>query len=456
MSKAIGKIKGVKGQVVMVEFGEEKPREHDILVLKTDPEVKMEVYTSAGSNSFFCLCLGPTDKLSRGARVIGTDSPILFPVGPGMLGRVVDVFGNPKDGLEKVSAKAQWAIRKKNIKGDPVVHKDLLETGIKIIDLFAPTIKGGKMGLFGGAGVGKTMLLTEILHNVVGGQKDHAVSVFAGVGERAREGLELYEALKASGAFANSSLVFGPMGENPVIRFLSAFSAVTLAEYFRDEESRDVLFFIDNIFRFAQSGSELSTLTNMIPSEDGYQASLDSEMADFHERLVSTKNAAITSVEAIYVPADDLLDYGVQSIFPYLDSIVVLSRSVYQEGLLPAVDIMASSSLAMEPEVVGKEHYEVALKAKSLLEKAASLDKIVSLVGESELSYEDQTVYKRAKKLKNFMTQGFFVAEEQRGVKGAFVPVKTTVADTAEIIAGKYDEIPEDRFLYIGSAKEIK
>lgn len=331
-----------------------------------------------------------------------------------------------------------------------------METGIKVIDLFAPFYKGGKMGLFGGAGVGKTLLLTEILHNIVGLKEDTAVSVFTGVGERSREGLELFEALKSTGSIKNSTLVFGPMGENPAVRFMSAFSGATLAEYYRDYMKKNVLFFIDNVFRLAQAGNEISTLTNTIPSEDGYQATLESEMAMFHERLSSTVNGVLSSVEAIYVPADDLLDHGVQSIFPYLDSTIVLSRSVFQEGILPAIDVIGSTSSALDPAVVGQKHYDVALEAKVLLKKAQALERIVSLVGESELSGDDQVVYKRAKRIKNFMTQRFFVAEAQKGEKGKFVPVTQTVNDVGDIIAGKYDAIPDERFMFVGSATEIK
>lgn len=312
------------------------------------------------------------------------------------------------------------------------------------------------MGLFGGAGVGKTLLLTEMLNNIVGLQKGKSVSVFAGIGERSREALELLQALAKSKALAYSSLVFGPMGENPAVRFLSAFSAVTLAEYFRDVEGKNILFFADNIFRFAQAGNELSTLTGSLPSEDGYQPTLESEMAQFHERLVSTKKAIVSTIEAVYVPADDLLDHGVQAIFPYLDSTVILSRGVYQKGILPAVDVLGSSSSALTPALVGEAHYQTVLDAKALLKQAVALERIASLVGESELSQTDLLAFKRARKIQNFMSQRFFVAETQKGEKGKFVPVKSTVQDVADILKGKYDTVPEESFLFIGSASEIK
>jgi F-type H+-transporting ATPase subunit beta len=453
--KPVGKITSIKGQVVEVEFTSDKPAIYDVLTVKDMEGSKLEVYGSSGAESMYCLALTSTEKFFRGALIYNTNNPIMFPVGEQMLGRAVDVFGQPIDGGGELQTKESFPMhRTTGLPSEIPTNETILETGIKIIDMFSPFLKGGKMGLFGGAGVGKTMLLTEILHNVVG-KGENTVSVFAGVGERTREGLELWQALQNSGVMQSSSLVFGQMGENPAVRFLSAFGGVSLAEYYRDVTQKNVLFFIDNVFRFAQAGNELSTLTSTFPSEDGYQATLESEMADFHERLVSTKTAEISSIEAIYVPADDLLDQAVQAIFPYLDSIVVLSRKVYQEGLLPAIDILGSSSTALTPGVVGEQHYRVAVEAKSVIEKSQSLERIVSLMGETELSKEDQQIFRRGRKLKNFMTQSFFVAEAQKGKKGDYVPVGTTVADVEEILQGKYDQIDEEKFLFIGSVKEI-
>lgn len=453
-----GSIRSIKGQVVRVEFHGEKPDINDILTLEEDQNFKMEVYSSSGAGSFFCLALNSSPKLFRGASVLNTKSPIMFPVGPELIGRALDVFGRPLDDLGEIKTKDSAPIHKKGELNDEdiVSDREVLETGIKVIDFFVPLLKGGKMGLFGGAGVGKTILLNELLHNIVSVQKNNAMSVFAGVGERAREGLDLYQTLKETGTLPSSSMIFGQMGENATVRFLTAFSAVTLAEYYRDVLKKNVLFFIDNVFRLAQAGNELATLTKTLPSEDGYQATLEAEMASFHERLIPNKNANITSIEAIYVPADDILDHGVQSIFPYLDSTIVLSRNIYQEGILPAVDILASDSSGLNPNLIGVEHQKTAIQAKSILKKAQSLERIVSLVGESELSPEDQTLYKRAKKIKNFMTQSFFSAQRQKGAEGNFVPVKTTVADVRAIIEGKYDAIEPDKFLFIGSATEIK
>jgi F-type H+-transporting ATPase subunit beta len=452
-----GEIISVKGQIIDVRFKGIPPEVHDVLVLEGDPRVRLEIYASSGRDNFYCFSLGSTQKLFRGAKVINTGKQVSFPVGDELLGRAVNLFGVPYDTGGAITTSETWPIhRKLAITDEILTHQKVLETGIKVLDLFSPLLKGGKMGLFGGAGVGKTLLLTEILHNIVGKEEGKSVSVFAGVGERSREGLELYETLAQSGTLAKSSLIFGTMGENPAVRFLSAFAAVTLAEYFRDKKGLDVLFFIDNVFRFAQAGNELSTLMNIIPSEDGYQATLESEMARFHERLVSTKSASISTVEAIYVPADDLLDHAVQSIFPYLESVIVLSRSVYQEGLLPAVDILSSTSTALEPGLVSSSHHDVAVSAKNVLKQAQSLARIVSLVGKSELSKEDQIIFSRAKRVRNFMTQTFFVAEAQRGKKGTYVPLRVTIKDTADILEGKYDRVPEEDFLYIGSCSELE
>ncbi|RJR28496.1 F0F1 ATP synthase subunit beta [Candidatus Microgenomates bacterium] len=449
--KNSGQVISVRGQIVEVEFRWAKPSINDLLFLKSDPRAKVSVFASSGENTFYCLALGQVGSFPRGAEVVNSGSAISIPTGPQMLGRVVDLFGAPQDGGEPVTSKEYMPIHRQiSVSADISSTVEVMETGIKVVDLFSPLVKGGKIGLFGGAGVGKTMLLTELLHNVVGIKKGNNLSVFAGVGERSREGLELYESLKQSRVMELSSLVFGPMGANPAVRFLSAYAAVTLAEHFRDVEGKDVLFFIDNVFRFAQAGNELSVLTNSLPSEDGYQATLESQMAQIHERLISTSNGAITTIEAVYVPADDLLDHAVQTIFPYLDSTIVMSRGIYQQGLTPAVDILSSTSSALNPDVVGETHYSVALRAKQLLKEAVSLERIVSLVGESELSPEDQATYRRGKKLKNYMTQRFFMAATQSSQKGEYVPTETTIKDTLGIIEGRFDHITEDKFLYTG------
>ena len=452
-----GKVISVKGQIIEVEFLEEKPNIFDVLAFKEDPAVKMEVYTSASPNSFYCLALTSVTQLHNGSIVISTGEPIKIPVGPELLGRVIDTLGEPQDGMGEINAKEARPIISKDVSFSNVtIPQDLLQTGIKVIDFLTPIVKGGKVGLFGGAGVGKTVVISEVIHNLVILNPEKNVSVFTGVGERTREGEELFTTLKESKVMQGVSLIYGSMGENPAIRFRTAFTGVTLAEYFRDGMGKDVLFFIDNIFRFAQSGYELSTLMNAIPSEGGYQSTLTSEMASFHERLVSTHTNAITTFEAIYVPADDLTDSGVQAIFPYLDSNLILSRSVYQEGRFPAIDILASNSSALNVDTVGELHYQTALEAQSLLKRAVALDRIVSLIGESELSAEDQTVYKRAKILKNYMTQNFTVVETQTEKKGVFVDVKDTVADVRAILDGKVDALEPEDFLYIATLKDVE
>jgi F-type H+/Na+-transporting ATPase subunit beta len=453
----IGKVVSIKGQIIEVEFLEDKPKIYDVLVLKDDESVKMEVYTSATPTSFFCLALSGVDKLRHGSVAISTGQPIKIPVGPELLGRVVDTLGEQEDGLGEIITKELRPIIATDISFSNVsIPKEMLETGIKAIDFFTPIIKGGKVGLFGGAGVGKTVIISEIIHNLVILNPKKNVSVFTGVGERTREGQELFETLKQNKVMSGVTLIYGNMGESAALRFRTAFTGVTIAEYYRDILKKDVLFFIDNVFRFAQSGYELSTLMNSIPSEGGYQSTLTSEMGAFHERLVSTLENSITTFEAIYVPADDLTDSGVQAIFPYLDSGIILSRSVYQEGRFPAVDILSSNSSALNPDTIGQEHYETALAAQALLKKATSLERIVSLIGESELATNDQVAYKRSKFLKNYMTQSFTVVENQTERKGVYVPIKDAIEDVRAILDGKVDQLEPEDLAYIGTLKEIE
>ncbi len=459
MSLVTGKIIGIKGQVVDVAFTADMPTVHDVLVLENNPLVKMEVYTSSGPNSYYCLLLTDGPNIARGNGVINTLKPVTIPVGPELLGRVVDLFGNPRDKGAQLQTKDSWPIyRDTPLYNDITTPKEILYTGIKGLDLFCPILRGGKIGLFGGAGVGKTILLTEVIHNIIQlsptGNTQKTLSVFAGIGERTREGQELVESLAAGGVLPFSTLVFGHMGENPALRFLSGTTAITIAEYFRDVMKKDVLFFADNVFRLAQAGNELSLLMNTIPSEDSYQATLASEMASFHERLASTNENTITSIEAIYIPNDDILDQGVQSILPYLDSTIILSRSIYQEGRLPAVDFIASTSSALAPEFVEVDHYKTALRAQSVMKKALQLERIVSLIGESELNTEDQQLYRRAKLLRAYFTQSFFTVEKQTGRPGKYVPLKQTIQDTNDILNGVYDKLTEDKFLFIGEARE--
>ncbi len=453
-----GIILGVEGQVAEVEFVRTAPSVNDILTLEDDPSVKMTVHSSAKTNTYYCLVLSRTALLRRGARVVNTGSSITIPVGRGLLGRVVDVFGLPLDGGGEIVSSERRPIFHPTPPYEEVsARQQILETGIKIIDLFCPFLKGGKIGLLGGAGVGKTVMLTELLHNIVIMRRiEKVISIFAGVGERTREGQELVERLKEKGALSDVALVLGPMGAPPSVRMLTAYTAATMAEYFRDIAKSDVLFFIDNVFRFAQAGNELSTVMHTIPSEDGYQPTLTSEMAFFHERLISTSSGAVSTVEAVYIPNDDILDAAVQSIFSHLDSVVVFSREVYQQHLLPAVDPLASYSSALSPQTAGELHYQTARAAQALLKKAITLERVVSLVGESELSAEDRTFYQRAKKIRNFMTQNLFVLEDQIGFAGQYIPLRTTIEDVNEILAGNYDAVPAEEFLYIGSARQIR
>jgi F-type H+-transporting ATPase subunit beta len=454
-----GKIVGVQGQVVEVEFASgNAPSIKQVLVIRNDPSSRMEVVKSSGENRFHCIAFSPTDKLFRGAAVVNTGEEMSVAVSPELLGRVVNIFGEPIDGGPSLKSGKNKPIYSEHLTYDEVsIKREILETGIKAIDFFSPIPKGGKIGLFGGAGVGKTLLLTEIIHNIVNLKGGNNISVFAGVGERVREGQELFETLREQKVLPSVSLIFGTMGENSAVRFRTAYSAGAIAEYFRDEGKRDVLFFIDNVFRFALAGSELSMVTSTIPSEDGYQPTLTSEMGYFHERLTSNKSNSITTIEAIYIPNDDILDQGVQSILPHLDSTVVLSRNVYQEGLLPAIDLLLSTSSSLSPQLVGQTHYKTVLRAQALLKQYVALERIISLVGESEISEEDRIIYNRAKMIRNYMTQSFFVAERQTGRAGRYVPTATTVADVADILAGKYDDVLDvSKFMFVGEAKEAR
>jgi len=453
-----GKVVSIKGQIVEVEFSGEAPNVHDLFVLEEDHSVKLEVYSSSSATTLFCLCLTFVERLYRGAMVVNTGEPIRIPVGDAILGRVIDLFGDTKDGkgeLPGITDKRNIFARVTGF-DEVVAPKAVLETGIKAIDFFSPILSGGKLGIFGGAGVGKTILLTEIMHNIAGVKESNTVSVFTGVGERVREGHELLLTLSESGVLPSVALIYGQMGQNPAVRFRTATAGVTIAEYFRDMLHKNVLFFIDNIFRYAQAGNELATLIGTIPSEGGYQATLSSEMANFHERLVSTSSASITSIEAVYLQSDDLTDYSIQAVFPFLDSSIVLSRTVYKEGRFPAIDLLSSSSSALNPKIVGEEHYKTVVEAQSILKKASSLERIVSLIGEAELSSEDQVVFNRANLIKAYMTQNLFSVESQTGEKGVLVPLKSTVSDMRTILDGKLDATPSEKLKFIANLEAEK
>jgi len=451
-----GQVIKIKDYIVEVEFlTQEKPQINSILILKDNHETKLMGIKWSSPEVLVCMAVSGHNELFRGAVVYDTKKPLMIPVGPSVLSRIMNIFGEDKDGLGEISRVIERSIFSQTAKvSDIKANQQIIETGVKAIDLFCPIIKGGKTGFFGGAGVGKTMLLSEILHNIINKEREKNVSVFCGVGERSREGHELYKELASTKVLDSVSLIFGTMADNPSVRYLTSHAAATVAAYFRDEMHKDVLFFIDNVFRYAQAGNELSLLTGSIPSEDGYQATLISEMANFHERLVPKGDNFITTLEAIYLPADDILDQAVQSVFDYLDTSVVLSRDIYRQGLMPSIDVLMSSSNTVSAEMLGSEHYNTVLASQALLKKAASLERIVSLVGETELSEEDRVLYERSKKLKNYMTQNFFVSSDQTGKPGVFVPVKQTIEDVKDIISGKHDQIPTYKFAYIGSIKE--
>jgi F-type H+-transporting ATPase subunit beta len=450
-----GTIHSVKGTVVEVEYRTDPPARHELLTLEEDKSAALEVYSSLENDIFTCICLSDPKKLYRGAKVIRTGDTLKVPIGNALLGRLVNIFGNPIDGAGPLPATGFGSVYR-----DPPEYQEIeftnevMETGIKVIDFFTPVRKGGKIGVFGGSGVGKTVVLTELMHNIAVYHK--GVSVFTGIGERIREGHELYETLAETKVLPNVALVYGQMNESAAIRFRVGQTGVTVAEYFRDIEKKDVLFFIDNIYRFVQAGNEVSTLLSTIPSEDGYQATLSGEMGAFQERLVSTKESFITTVQAIYVPADDLSDAGVQAIVPYFDSVVTLSRQVYQEGRHPSVDILASSSSMAQPSILGLEHYEALLESEKLLKHYVYMQRIVAIMGEAELSVEDRTMFYRAKKLLNYMTQNLFVVADQSGQEGKYVERKKVVDDVVAILGGQVDQVPDEQFLYISDLADIK
>lgn len=454
-----GKINYIKGNIIKVEFTDNCPNIGDILYLEDSPEVQMEVYSVEKGLVAVCLALTNVDRASRGSVAISTGRSLSVPAGTDVLGRVFDVFSKGHDGKGDFDGKQSAGIFDNGLVDDEklLVPSELLRTGIKSIDFFAPVLKGGKAGLFGGAGVGKTVLLTELINNIVISSKSKDVSsVFSAVGERSREAQELYEYLGEAGVLKKVALILGQMGENPAVRFRTAYAGAALAKKLRDNLKSDVLFFMDNVYRFAQAGHELSTLMAILPSEDGYQPTLTSEMGVFHDKLTSTTDGAITTIEAIFVPSDDLTDYGVKSVFPYLETTIVLSRDIYQQGRFPAIDILESSSSALNPTTVGQKHYSTYIEAKKLLEKAVSIERIALLIGESELSYDDQILYRRANILKNYMTQSFFVVEAQTGQKGANVPIEDVIEDVANIIDGKFDAFDPEKFLFIGKIETDK
>lgn len=458
----MGKVVQIMGPVLDVEFKDsELPPIYTALKLTNhlinDEEWNLivEVAQQLGGNRVRCIAMDSTEGLVRGQDALNTGEGITVPVGKEALGRMVNVVGAPIDEAGPVATKTRWPIHREAPKFvEQSTKLELFETGIKVIDLIAPFLKGGKIGLFGGAGVGKTVLLMELIHNVA--KEYGGVSVFGGVGERTREGNDLWHEMKDSGVIDNTGLVFGQMNEPPGARARVALTALTLAEYFRDEEGQDVLLFIDNIFRFTQAGSEVSALLGRIPSAVGYQPTLATDLGELQERITSTVKGSITSVQAIYVPADDLTDPAPATTFAHLDGTIVLSRQLTELGIYPAVDPLDSTSRILDPQIVGQEHYEVARQVQEVLQRYKQLQEIIAILGMDELSEEDKLVVARARKVQRFLSQPFHVAEQFTGTPGKYVPIKETIEAFKEVIAGNMDDIPEQAFYMVGNLDEVQ
>ena len=452
----IGKIVSIVGVVLDVKFDNENslPNLLNALVIKLgDKEIVAEVAQHIGDDTVRCIAMSATDGLVRGMEVIDTGRPISVPVGDATLGRIFNVLGEPVDEAPAPKDAPKLPIHRQAPEYNEISSTaEILETGIKVVDLLVPYLKGGKIGLFGGAGVGKTVLIQELINNIA---KQHGgISVFAGVGERTREGNDLYHEMKDSGVINKTALVFGQMNEPPGARMRVALSGLTMAEYFRDEENQDVLLFVDNIFRFTQAGSEVSALLGRMPSAVGYQPTLATEMGNLQERITSTKKGSITSVQAVYVPADDLTDPAPATTFAHLDAKTVLSRQIASLGIFPAVDPLESTSRVLDPKIVGEEHYKVARGVQSILQRYKELQDIIAILGMDELSDEDKLIVARARKIQRFLSQPFSVAEQFTGFQGKYVPVKETVRGFKEILEGKHDDLPESAFLFVGTIDE--
>ena len=454
-SKNIGKVVQIVGAVVDIRF--EKDSLPDLLnAIEIDnkgEKLVVEVAQHIGDDIVRCIAMGSTDGLVKGIDAVDTGKAISVPVGKETLSRMFNLLGEPVDNLPAPETKERWEIHR-----EPPTYEEqsgsneILETGIKVIDLIAPYLKGGKIGLFGGAGVGKTVLIQELINNVA--NQHGGISVFTGVGERTREGNDLYYEMKESGVIDKTVLVYGQMNEPPGARMRVALSGLTMAEYFRDVEHQDVLLFIDNIFRFTQAGSEVSALLGRMPSAVGYQPTLATEMGQLQERITSTTKGSITSVQAVYVPADDLTDPAPATTFAHLDATTVLSRSISSLGIYPAVDPLESNSRILSPEIVGNEHYQVARQVQSILQRYVELQDIIAIMGMDELSDEDKLTVSRARKIQRFLSQPFSVAEQFTGMKGKYVPIKETIRGFKEIIEGKHDDLPESAFLFVGTIDE--
>lgn len=456
MNKNIGIVTQVIGPVLDIKFSEEHlPQLLNAIEINYEGrKIVLEVAQHIGDNVVRCVAMSSTDGLPRGIEAVDTGAPISVPVGKETLGRVFNLLGDPIDNMDAPKVEEHWPIHRPAPSFDEQeTTTEIFETGIKVVDLICPYAKGGKIGLFGGAGVGKTVLIMELINNIA---KQHGgLSVFTGVGERTREGNDLYNEMKESGVLNKTALVYGQMNEPPGARMRVALSGLTMAEYFRDKEGQDVLLFIDNIFRFTQAGSEVSALLGRMPSAVGYQPTLATEMGALQERITSTKKGSITSVQAVYVPADDLTDPAPATTFAHLDATTVLSRNIASLGIYPAVDPLDSTSRILAPDIVGKEHYETARRVQSVLQRYKELQDIIAIMGMDELSEEDKLTVARARKIQRFLSQPFSVAEQFTGMEGKYVPLKETIRGFKEILDGKHDDLPESAFLFVGTIDEV-
>ena len=452
-----GIVRRVIGPVVDVQFPSGRlPDIYNAIEVEVEGrKVVMECVQQLGDSAVRCVSLFSTDGMARGNLAVDTGRPVSVPVGEATLGRMFNVIGEPIDGKGPVETTERMPIHR-DAPGftDVAPATEILETGIKVVDLLAPYAKGGKIGLFGGAGVGKTVLIMELIHNIA--TQHGGLSVFTGVGERTREGNDLYNEMKESGVLTKTSLVYGQMNEPPGARMRVGLSGLTMAEYFRDRENQDVLLFIDNIFRFTQAGSEVSALLGRMPSAVGYQPTLATEMGALQERITSTKRGSITSVQAVYVPADDLTDPAPATTFAHLDATTVLSRAISSMGIFPAVDPLASTSRILTPEIVGQEHYDVARGVQRLLQRYNELQDIIAIMGMDELSEEDKQTVARARRIQRYLSQAFFVAQQYNGIDGKYVPLRDTIRSCREILEGQHDDLPESAFLYVGAVEEAR
>ena len=454
----IGKITQIISAVLDIKFQEGNLPEINEAInvpLKDGGRLVVEVAQHLGDDTVRCIALGPTDGLVRGMDAIATGAPISVPVGENTLGRLFNVLGDPIDEIEAPKTDEKWPIHRPAPSfEEQATSQEMLETGIKVVDLLCPYQKGGKIGLFGGAGVGKTVLIQELIHNIA--TEHGGYSVFTGVGERTREGNDLYYEMKESGVIDKTTMVFGQMNEPPGARMRVALTGLTMAEYFRDKGGKDVLLFIDNIFRFTQAGSEVSALLGRMPSAVGYQPTLQTEMGALQERITSTKNGSITSVQAVYVPADDLTDPAPATTFAHLDATTVLDRSIVELGIYPAVDPLASTSRILDPRIVGQEHFAVAREVQEILQKYKELQDIIAILGMDELSEDAKPVVSRARKVQRFLSQPFSVAVQFTGLEGKYVPIEETIRGFREILDGKMDDVPESYFLNAGTIDEVR